>query len=86
MDIVSGFAVYFLLWWVVLFAVLPWGVRNAHESGEDLVHGQANGAPVRPNMGRKVIWTTIIASGLFLLHLANLRFGWVTLETLGGAL
>ena len=29
-------AIYFIIWWVVLFAVLPFGVRNASEAGEGL--------------------------------------------------
>jgi predicted secreted protein len=84
MSIASGIAVYFLIWWIALFAVLPWGVRNAHEAGEEMVPGQANGAPVKTHLGRKLIWTTIVATALFLLHLANLHFGWLTIDQLIG--
>ncbi len=31
MGIATGIAIYFLIWWVVLFAVLPWGVRAQGE-------------------------------------------------------
>ena len=34
MPVTTAVAVYFLIWWVVLFAVLPWGVRSQHEGGE----------------------------------------------------
>ena len=27
MSWVTGLAVYFIVWWVVLFTVLPWGVH-----------------------------------------------------------
>ena len=27
-------AIYFLIWWITLFAILPWGVRNQEESGD----------------------------------------------------
>ena len=37
-------AIYFLIWWVTLFAVLPWGVRNQEESGE-VIPGTDPGAP-----------------------------------------
>ena len=37
-------AIYFLIWWVTLFAVLPWGVRNQEESGE-VAPGTDPGAP-----------------------------------------
>ena len=32
MRIGTYFAIYFLIWWIVLFAVLPWGVRNQEEA------------------------------------------------------
>jgi predicted secreted protein len=33
-SISTAFAIYFVLWWVVLFAVLPFGVRSQAEDGE----------------------------------------------------
>ena len=45
MKIGSGIAIYFVIWWVVLFAVLPWGVKNAHEAGETTSKGNEPGAP-----------------------------------------
>ena len=57
-------ATFFLIWWVVLFAVLPWGVRSQHESG-DMAPGTDPGAPVVPKLGRKLLWTTLVAAVLF---------------------
>ena len=34
MPIFTALAIYFVIWWIVLFAVLPWGVHSQHESGE----------------------------------------------------
>ena len=34
MPLATALATFFLIWWVVLFAVLPWGVRSQHEGGE----------------------------------------------------
>ena len=31
MAVATAIAIYFLIWWVVLFAVLPWGVRAQGE-------------------------------------------------------
>jgi predicted secreted protein len=53
-------AIFFLIWWVVLFAVLPWGVRSQHEDG-DMTPGTDPGAPALPRLGRKLAWTTFIA-------------------------
>ena len=32
MSWTTAIAIYFMIWWVVLFAVLPWGVRTQEES------------------------------------------------------
>lgn len=29
----TAFAIYFVLWWIVLFLTLPFGVRSQHEDG-----------------------------------------------------
>ena len=34
MSTSTAIAIYFLIWWVTLFAVLPWGISNQEESGE----------------------------------------------------
>ena len=33
-SISTALAIYFVLWWVVLFVTLPFGVRSQHEDGE----------------------------------------------------
>jgi predicted secreted protein len=64
MSITTVLAIYFILWWVVLFAVLPWGVRSQHETGE-IVPGSDPGAPATHLVWRKVLWTTLITSVIF---------------------
>lgn len=64
MAITTVLAIYFIIWWVVLFAVLPWGVRSQHEAGE-VVPGSDPGAPAVHLLWRKAIWTTVIASVIF---------------------
>jgi predicted secreted protein len=61
---VTAFAIYFVLWWVVLFAVLPWGVRSQQETGE-VAPGTDPGAPTVPHLVKKLIWTTIVTSVVF---------------------
>ena len=34
MPVTTGIAIFFLIWWIVLFAVLPWGVRSQQEDAE----------------------------------------------------
>jgi predicted secreted protein len=60
-DFLTGFAVYFIIWWLVLFTVLPWGMRSAHEEGAEVEPGNDRAAPVRVNMWRKFVITTVVA-------------------------
>jgi predicted secreted protein len=64
MAITTIIAIYFLIWWVVLFAVLPWGVSSQNESG-DVAPGTDPGAPAVHRVWTKLMWTTIIASCVF---------------------
>ena len=63
-NISTAFAIYFVVWWVVLFVTLPFGVRSQHEDGEG-TPGTDPGAPVLARMGSKLIWTTLISAVLF---------------------
>lgn len=54
MGIVSGVVVFVIVWWTVLFAVLPWGVRRQ----ADPVNGSDAGAPENPMLLKKALWTT----------------------------
>jgi predicted secreted protein len=62
----TAIAIYFLIWWIVLFAVLPWGVRSPAEN-EHIEPGTDPGAPVTHGIGRKLIWTTVVATAIFAL-------------------
>jgi predicted secreted protein len=60
----TAFAIYFVIWWIVLFLTLPFGVRSQHEDGAG-VPGTDPGAPVASMMGRKLIWTTVLSAVIF---------------------
>ena len=63
MTLFGGIVVYVIVWWMVLFAVLPWGNRPP-ESPEA---GHATSAPERPRLVLKFAVTTAIATVIFLL-------------------
>ena len=63
MDIVSGIVVYILLWWWVLFMVLPFGA----EAPQQAEKGHANSAPARPRMALKLAITTGVSAVLFII-------------------
>jgi predicted secreted protein len=64
MTITASIAVFFIIWWTVLFMVLPFGVRSQAETG-DVTAGTEPGAPIRPVMLRKALWTTGISVMVF---------------------
>jgi predicted secreted protein len=63
--------VYLVIWWTVLFAVLPLGVRRVENPGR----GEERGAPERPELLRKAVITSVVAAvlwvGFYLLHQAD---------------
>jgi predicted secreted protein len=72
-TIATAAAIYFLIWWVTLFAVLPWGVRNQEEAGE-VAPGTDPGAPAIHHVWMKLLWTTVIASVIFaILYALHVR-------------
>ena len=82
MPITTAIAIFFLIWWVVLFAVLPWGVRSQHEDGQ-IAPGTDPGAPVIANLGRKLLWTTLVSAVIFAGCYAAYVKHLVTLQGLG---
>ena len=80
-QISTWFAIYFVLWWVMLFVTLPFGVRSQHEDGVG-APGTDPGAPILTRMGRKLIWTTIISAIVFGIGLAAYHAGYLSIERL----
>ena len=66
MSLVSGLAIYFIIWWVSLFIVLPFGVKSQGEA-DDRRLGTMSGAPAKAMMGRKILATTVLAAVIFAL-------------------
>jgi predicted secreted protein len=60
-GIAGGLVAFVCIWMVSLFMVLPWGISNHLEAGEEVIPGTDPGAPVRPRMLLKVGITTLIA-------------------------
>ncbi len=59
-------AIFFVLWWIVLFAVLPFGVRSQPE--EETLLGTDRGAPSRFRFGRKMLATTVVTIAIFAVY------------------
>ena len=65
MRIQSMIAIYFVIWWITLFAVLPFGVRSAHEAGAIVEEGHDAGAPMFHGLLIKAGVNTVIAALVF---------------------
>ena len=81
MSLTTAIAIYFILWWVTLFAVLPWGVSSQHETG-DVSPGTEPGAPALPRIAAKLMWTTIVATVLFAVLYVVYVYRLITFEDL----
>ena len=80
MSPILGIALYFIIWWVMLFAVLPLGVRTQGDTGE-VIQGTPDSAPVAPR-GLKIIGlTTALATVVFICVWLAMRYKLIPLET-----
>lgn len=82
MQWTSILAVYFLIWVMTAFLMLPFGVRTSEEAGKELVPGQAESAPVSFKPGKLIVRATCIAIVLTTLFVLNYEYGWVTANDL----
>ncbi len=72
MGLVGHIAVYFVIWWTALFAVLPFGVLTQADA-DDVVPGSEPGAPVRPRLWLKFLITTVLATAIWGLYYTAYR-------------
>jgi predicted secreted protein len=75
MDLVGGVVAFVIIWVVVLFTVLPFGVRQPDETEE----GHMPGAPDNPRIGMKFVVTTGITAVLWAVLYIVVANGWLTL-------
>jgi len=74
MSVSSAIAIYFIIWWIVLFAVLPWGIRTQQEEGV-VVPGSEPSAPARMRFLKLIVANSIVAGIVFAAFYALLHSG-----------
>ena len=75
------FAVYFIVWWITLFAVLPFGLKTQAEESE-VVPGTVESAPARFRAGKVVAMTTLVSAVVYgVLLVLSIKFG-LTIDSL----
>ena len=83
MSLSFAIAIYVVIWWTVLFAILPIGVRTQGEDGT-IVPGTPESAPTRPRLVRIVLLTTLVSGVVFAGLWAAFRYDLLSLESLIG--
>lgn len=63
MTILSGIILYFLIWWTLIFTVLPW---RATPSKQPLT-GNAASAPDKANIKLKFLINTVLSAAVWLV-------------------
>lgn len=79
MTIVSFIVTLTMVWWLVLFIVLPFGVRT-----EGAEKGHASSAPQNPHLLRKFIITTVLALFITWLMFYLARIGMIDVNSIIG--
>lgn len=80
MTWLGGIFAYIVVWWTVLFAILPLGVKSYHQSGVKPPPGCDPGAPVQPNLLRKFVTTSWISAIVLAMLWAVLHFRLIPLD------
>ncbi len=70
-------AIYFVVWWITLFLVLPFGVKTQEEDGE-VVPGTPKSAPAKMRVLRLFLINTVVATTLFTVFWLALTNGWIS--------
>lgn len=78
----SVLAIYFLIFCLSAFVLLPFGVKTHEEVGAERVPGQADSAPHRFDLPRHLLRAALVATVLTALYVANYRLGWITIDDL----
>ena len=81
MNWFSVFAMYFIIWWTVLFAVLPFSLRTQDDAGESVL-GTHSSAPRGPHLLRAMLRTTVVSLVVCALFYVVTRYFGLTFDDL----
>jgi predicted secreted protein len=81
MNWFSGTVTYLIIWWLVLFTVLPVGVQRAQE----VEKGHDSGAPEKPHMWKKMLATSLISAILWAIAYFVITSGLIQIRPAAGS-
>jgi predicted secreted protein len=76
MSVAFGLAVYFMLWWIILFTILPFGLHRTQEEAGDVVPGTEPSAPHQPKFVKVIVVTTVVTTIVFAGYFALRKSGY----------
>ena len=66
MGIGLGVAIFFIIWWTLLFIFLPFGMKSQIEAGQVDEDTEA-AAPAKPQLLKRFVWNTLASCIVFFL-------------------
>lgn len=81
MGLSFSIAIYFIVWWLVLFIVLPFGVRSQDDAGS-IVPGTPGSAPLAPRLLRTALITTVVSAAVFAILYLGITRKWIPLDSI----
>jgi predicted secreted protein len=77
MKLSFAIVIYICIWWMTLFAVLPFGVRTQDEDGS-VVPGTPGSAPAKMKLLRLLLINTAVAALCFAVFYVGYTQGWLS--------
>ena len=77
MSITGSLIIFVLIWWIIFFSLLPIDVDRKHK---EMVEGADKGSPENPKIIKKIIFTTIITSIIFIGIFMLVKYDYLNLR------
>lgn len=81
MSITGGIVLFVVVWFLLMFIVLPIRSRSQAENG-NVVPGTHAGAPADFRLGKTMLIVTLLAIALWAVLATTILSGWITIEDL----
>ena len=77
MSITGSLIIFVLIWWIIFFSLLPIDVDRKHR---EIIEGADKGSPENPKIIKKIIYTTIITSIIFVGIFMLVKYDYLNLR------
>ena len=77
MSITGSLIIFVLIWWIIFFSLLPIDVDRKHK---EIVEGVDKGSPENPKIIKKIIYTTITTSIIFIGIFMLVKYDYLNLR------